>query len=285
MAIYRHTLVFEGAGHGWTESMYFWNDAEDIDLAFIQIGTVKMKRAVLLGSQFHIKGERVALVRSNTNAPITNRAELKKGFWASPKNQPGEDTGTSLQVQMMTADKQNKKLLFMGGVWAGIFPFANALDRNFGGWESEFQAWAESLVAAKMGWLTRSVSQSAKITGYTFDDATGMTSLVLGGAGIVWPDGNPPTRVSVEFPLRRHPLDGSYLVVPDGPNGCITAAPRPAPPFQVDGDLKIYGYNLVRLDTLHQQKVGTVTGQNPVSRKRGAPLLVSRGRAPVQVRW
>lgn len=285
MATFKQTLIFEGAGHGWTENLYFHHDTDDLNAAMIQVGQVKNKRAALLGKQFHIKGERVALIVNQAGQPVTNKSLLRKFYIPGDPNENGEDTGTSLQVQFVNSAQTDKKLLFLGGPWAGVFPFANAYVEKYKNWQTLFQSWAAAVITAKMGWLARGVSQEAKITDYDFFPGTGHTTFVLGGAGITWAAGNPPTRVAVEFPTRRHPLDGTYLVVPSQPLQCTTAAPRPAPPFTVEGTMRLYSYNLVRMDVTTGQRTGTITGQNPVGRKRGRPLLSSRGRAPVTVRW
>lgn len=285
-SLYKHTLIFEGAGHGWTETMYFERPTDDVDGALAWVSVIKQKRAPLLGAQFSIKGERVALIKDAAGNKVTRRAAPAKFFLQGNQQHQGEDTGTSLQVLMQSSDKSHNKLTFLGGPWAEIFPFANSYTPAAGGWQTFFGAWAAALIDRQMGWMSQTVVESRKITGYVFDPLTGRTEYTLGLPGMTWDVDLPPTRVNVEFPAVKSPLDGVQIVVPSMATKCKTAGPRPAPAFAIEGTMKRYAFGFVNLATLNQQgQPGTITGQNPVSRKRGRPLSVSRGRSPAKVRW
>ena len=137
-----------------------------------------------------------------------------------------------------------------------------------------------------MGWLHRVPDAGTAITNYVFDSTTGHTVYTL-GAAVTWqvPFGV-PQKVSVEFPLSRSPLDGVQIVIPQTPTSCVTAKPRPAAPFTVQGQLHQFTQVFVHVgEQAPQGPLGTVVGQNPVGRKRGRPLLVGRGRSVNRARW
>lgn len=287
MAIFSHTLIFEGPGHGWQETMYFFRSTHDVDGALQWVSPlIADKRKELLGAQYYIKGQRVTMVYNNASERVRRVSTRQKFFKAPTVNNPGEDTGTSLQVLMTTANKDSSKLTFLGGPWAAIFPFANAYDPNANGWATVFNQWGAALIAKQMGWLKGATSQSAEITGYEFNPENGHTTYTLAAPGIDWGLMPGPTRVYVEFPLSKSPLDGPQIVIPMSNVQAITAEPRPAGPFVVKGLMRLKTYELARLDTTNNQgATGTVIGENPVSRKRGRPLWVNRGRRQVPNRW
>ncbi len=285
MAIFKHTLIFEGNGHGWSESLYFFNASPSLDIAGAVVAGYADKRAPLLGKECQIKGERLALIIDAGGQKVTRRTQVTKYFKPGTQTEASEDSGTSLQVLMANANRDQKKILFMGGVWRGVFPNGDSYNPAYGNWASLFQQWSAFVLAQRLGWMARTVSGEAVITNYAFDPLTGLTDFTLGN-GIVAPSLVKPVRVSVEFPLSRSALDGSQLVLFSSNISCITAKPRPAKPFTVPGAMRVYTYDLVAPGTPNGQGgIGTIVGQNPVSRKRGRPLFVSRGRAPTKVVW
>ena len=286
MSLFKHTLIFEGNGHGWTETLYFFANTNDLNVAGANVAGLADKRAPLLGKEAQIKGERLALILNNVGAHVTRKTTVTKYFKPGNQNEPTEDSGTSLQVQFVTGDQGSKKLMFMGGVWRNIFPNGDSFNPAYGTWASAFNQWADFVKTQKLGWLGRVVDQQADITGYTFDPETGLTSYVLGGAGITPPNFTDPVRVGVEFPTTRSALDGIQLVVFDDATHCKTAKFKPSRPFLIKGKMKTYTYGLLHAGSGGTgQPTGTITGQNPVDRKRGRPLFVSRGRLANRVVW
>lgn len=283
---FKWTLIFEGAGKGWTESLFLERASDDLVVIQAELDDVLVKRAGLLGKEFYIKGSRVAHVTDDAGNHVTRRAKLKKGYWPGVQSERAEDSTTSLQVVMTTADGRFKKLTFLGGAWTGIFPFADAYNPDYSTWRTRFNAWVAAIRDKQLGWLHRVVFKEATITTYTVAAATGIVTYTLDpDSGWTWPVGRPPTTVSVEFPLSRSPLDGMQVVVPTGNFECKTAGPRPAYPYTIDGKIRRYRYELKTVGLVNQQGAfGTVEGQNPVGRKRGRPLLTRPGRAPARPR-
>jgi hypothetical protein len=108
----------------------------------------------------------------------------------------------------------------------------------------------------------------------------------LAAPGISFPVLGRPYRVDVEFPLSRSPLDGTQIVIPTSNTSAITAKPRPASPFVVQGVMKVRGGQFVSLSqTNNQGNPGTVIAQNPMIHKIGRPLYTSRGRSAPIARW
>lgn len=284
--LYRHTLIFAGPDHGATESLYFERPTDDLDEAANYVNGVKDKRAPLLGKEWQCKAERIALVRSDTGTKIVRRSLVKKFYKPGNQSQPSAPTGVSLQVQMADSFKRFKKLMFMCGPYRSIFPNADALDINAGSFLSNFNSWKSLIISLGMGWLGKTTAgQILSITNYVVDPVTGFTTYTLGAAA-TWPDGNKPFPVFVEFPLSRSALDGPQLVTKINATSCVTAQPRPAKPFTVQGLLRIVPTNFINLATTNTTgSPGTVEPQNPMERKRGRPLLAARGRRAVQIRF
>lgn len=284
--LYRHTLVFDGPGHGWSESMYFERPTRDLDAAFAFVDDVKNKRAKLLGREFSVKGERITLAKLDTGAKVTREGFARRRFVQGVQAQLGEDTGTSLLVKWISSDGTRQKLMFMGGPYAALFPFANAIDRNAGQWETNFGSWRSLMRQLHMGWLHRKKNEQATISGYTFSNVTGHVTYTLDGDGIIDTPLGQPIPVNVEFPLSRSPLDGPQLVVFQDPNTCVTAGPRPAKPFTIAGQMKTFVTEFVDIGVLNAQgNPGNIFEERPVGRKRGRPLLESPGRVRRANRW
>lgn len=285
-ALFRHTLIFEGGGHGFSEALYFEMPSDDIAAAQLYVEPIKDKRAPLLGTETQIKGDRVTLVINAAGNPVKNRALVRKFHLPGNANEHSCPSNLSLQVQWSTVDASKKKLMFMGGVWRNIFPNLDAFNPNYGTWGSQFQAWRSLMQEKKMGWLAAPGGSEAIITGYTFDADTGFTTYTIAAGGIVWPNLSKPVPVSVEFPLSRSPLDGRQLVIPLTATSIQTAQQRPAAPFTVPGKMVLKSPTFVSIGVAPPLNIpGSINAQNPMSRKRGRPLLVSVGKAPVQRRW
>ncbi len=282
--LFSHTLVFEGSGHGFSETMWFEMPTSSLALAYANIADIKVKRAALLGAQHYVKGERVALRRTDGGVKVTRRTKVHKGYYPGNGAQASEDSNTSLQVLMTTGDEAHKKLTFMGGPYAAIFPQADSF-APAGAFTTNFNAWVALLKSQKMGWLASVVAEEKPVTGYVFDPDTGHTTYSFGGGGFTWDVLHKPKKISIEFPLSRSPLDGVQIVVPDSATVAVTAKPRPAKPYTIDGIARRYDYIFVGLGPVGDGSAGSVVPQNPVSRKRGRPLLVSVGRSPNQARW
>lgn len=286
---YRYTAILEGPGHGASESWYFERATNSVQDALNFCSEYKDQRAKLLGTEWDFKGERVELVLLDDGiTKVKRQSRLSKVRIPGNQSRPACESNISLQAHAVTADSKNSKLIFLAGVYAGIFPGGDKYvpaGIGAGDFATRFNSWASTVIGLGFGWQTKPVSQRVGITNYVFNAATGITHYTL-DAAVTWPTTNKPVQVSVEFPLSRSPLDGVQLVIPDGPLGCYTATPRPAAPWTVKGELRLTTTAFVSLGTASPTaSKGTINAENPVSRKRGRPLLVSRGRVAVRNRY
>ncbi len=291
MGVYRHTLIFEGLGHGASESLYYTIPSpSSVATAFTTLSDVKNRRCLLLGAEWQIKGERIEQVVDDAGVATKRVGGVAKFFLPGVQAQPSCESNISLQVNFNNSTSTQQKLLFMPGCPRSLFPNGDALDVSQaskpGNWLSSFNSWKSLLVSLGASWYSSPVTQGVDITNYVFDPVTGLTTYTLKAPGMTWPNNSKPVSVNVEFPLSRSPLDGRQLVIHNSATECYTASPRPAAPYTVQGFMSLRGKVLVSLATTNQQgQKGSITPQNPMSRKRGRPLLVSRGRLPVTRRW
>jgi hypothetical protein len=297
---YKFTTIFSGPSHGAQEAWFFQQTSADLTLAMKLVDPIVRARQALLGREWSIKAWKCSQMLDDAGKKVVRRSRLHKDFLVGDPGQGAAESNVSLQVLFQTADGVNQKFLDLVGAWDGIFQDGDAYNNDFAGWRTAFNTWTKSLNKANMGWMAVDAKQTAKVTGYTFDPATGFTTyelapVVVGppASGITWPELGVPTRVAVEFPIIRNPLDGVQIVIPNltalvGPPGLapITAKPRPAEPFTVQGKMVYDTFKFVQWNIAGGQPIpGFVEPQNPMTRKRGRPLLASRGARPKTVRW
>ena len=282
---FRLTFILSGPDHGASESWYFTDPSDSPLTALANVVSLRAKRAALLGAEWSLKALRCELVLTSANVKVTRDSYLDKTRAAGNSSQPSAPSNISLQCLCTDASGKFDKLVFLAGPYTAIFPGGDRYDNSLGGtWNTRFETWRSGMIAAGMGWLASTPGQQAFITTYTTDPATLKTTFNL-SADMTWPVLKNGVPVSVEFPNVRTDLDGRYLVTPTGDRSCVTVAARPSIPGHVGGVLTIHGSQLIQLNTPSSRAtVGTINAENPVSRKRGRPLLVSRGRAPVIVR-
>ena len=282
---YSLTIAINGADHGASETMYFQQNTKDLNTAMAIANLVLPKRAALLGSAHFIKAARVQLVYGQSMEKIRRQGLLQKTVFPGRPDQPSSETGVRLQVAMEPPTREGTKLSFLSGPWRSIFPNADLYDGTAGGFQSYFNAWASVLIANNFGWIAKADNPASSIiSDYDFDPQTGHTKFTLAPGGINFPELYVPYKVNIEFPLQRSPLDGVQLVIPQSQTEVITAKPRPASPYIVNGKMTIASAQFVGLGAAGAV-TGLVNAQNPVGRKIGRPLYISRGRSAAVVRW
>lgn len=283
---WKYTLIFEGRGHGWTETFYFENGSDDFNAARTQVTNIPDKRAPLLGKECFIKGDRLARVINAAGVKEKRRVDVKRMFLVGNQSQSADQTNMSLLTRWTTGDLAFNRLVFMGGVYDACLPAPDVFTPA-GNWTTNFNAWVAACQQANLGWLTSGRTVPATIDGYTFDPDTGHTTYSLLAPGLVWPNGlGKPNKVGVEFPLSKSPLDGTQIVVPLSATSAVTAKPRPAKPFTIQGLMVLFEPTFKTVGTAGGgQALGTIKEQVGASRKRGRPLLESRGRQPVRPLW
>jgi hypothetical protein len=282
---FRLTNIFSGPDHGASESWYFTNPSVSPLTALAAVVSLGPKRAALLGKEWGLKAVRCELVTLANGTPVTRQSYLDKTRYASNQSQPAAPSNISLQCICTDSSGQYDKLVFLCGPYLSIFPGGDVYNpQSAGDWNTRFMTWRSGMIAAGMGWRARTPGQKVFIDSYTVDPVTLRTTFIL-SAAVTWPVLKNGVPVQVEFPNQRTDLDGRYLVTPTSTNSCTTVLARPASPGRIGGTLTISGSTLVQLNTPSTvSATGAINAENPVSRKRGRPLLVSRGRQPAIVR-
>lgn len=292
--LYKYTFSANVPGHGLSETLYFERADDNVDAAVVSVNDVTTKRIRLLGKQGKAVAVRVQLILDNDNpdVEILRRGRLVKfafdqGFGTQANNCC--EPNVSLQVAFTTANFTRRKLLMMGGAWAGIFPAVDTYDPNFGAWASYFGQWIQACQAIPFGWLGNSDNPvKYKVTGYVQDPISGLVTFTVQAPGITWPNNTDAVSLNIDVPLTRSPLDGKHLVSHSSATTFTTLKPigvRPYPPGQliqvwIDTD------EFVSLAPIPPSNApGRIDGQNAVTRKRGRPTYASRGRLPTAVHF
>lgn len=296
-ALFKQGFVFEGAGHGWTEWLYFEMPSEDVQAAINYTSEYKNKRRPLLGAQCSMVGQRTLLVQDLAGNPV-KRVGLNNIYgpgYAGNPNEDAEDTGTSLLLVWSDALAKYKKNLFLGGAWASIFPSANVY-KPAGLWTTFFDPWRQYCIDKGLGWRRRVEAKSFQITNHTTDPVSMVTTYTLTTALSVKADFGEGRSVLVDIPRKRSALDGMQVVIwkdetapvgdaTDWTTHVVTAGPRPGLPFAIPGRMRLYNSVFVTPKTPNgAQQTGAINAIRPAGRKRGRPLFVSRGRAPARPR-
>lgn len=285
MARWAYTVIMEGFGHGFSETMYLETGDDTIATAYAQIGDVKLARSKLLADGYHVKGDRLSMKLNTALQKVTNISQVREVFMPGTAAQVSISTGAAFKVLMVNAAATKKKLTFLGGGWEACNPVQNTFIPA-GAWTTFFNSWVSKLIAAKMGWLSNSSPDPTPIIGYTFSPDTGHTTYTLSAALFAAPFPGKPVKVSVDFPGIKSPLDGPQVVIPLTATTAITAKPRPANVFVLPGRMRLYVPSFVGLATpAGDVPTGSVNVLKITGRKRGRPLLVSPGRAPVRDLW
>jgi len=200
--LFKYTLIFEGQGHGFSETFYFERSTADMEAAWTFVQDYPEKRRPLLGREHYIKAQRLAYVRDDAGVAVKRITKVKKEFMQGTQAQPSEDTNTSLQVLCTNSAGNRKKLTFLGGPWNAIFPFGDSYNPDAGSWKTFFNAWGASLKAHGFGWLHATPGQQKQILNYTFNPDTGITTYTIQAPGIEWPETNKPAGIPTSHQRR-----------------------------------------------------------------------------------
>lgn len=287
MARWKYTLIFEGRGHGWSESYYLETATDSFPTTLQFLSTTPGKRAALLGKEVTLKAFRLGLVIDQAGNKLRRVSQPFRINLDGDQSKSADQTNTSLEALWITGDGKNKKVAMMGGIWDAVLPAPDRVDPTVPGFITAWNGWVTECQLKGLGWLTSGPSDPVAITNTVFDPTTGHTTYTLKAPGFAnWPNGiDNPNKVRVEFPLSKSPLDGVQLVIPSSATEAMTAKPRPSALFTVVGKMQTFAPQLVTLASVAGGPLGTILWQVGMSRKRGRPLLESRGRRPVRDLW
>lgn len=283
-AIIKYTLIIDGPGHGFSESLFVPFDTENLISAADTLFAVTQKRAPLLGAQHNIKAQRVSVEVTTTGAARRGDSRLKKVFLPGTQARPSAEANVSLQCLFANFDSSKRKLMFQGGPWRDIFPFDDAFDIGVGNFQQFFNSWKTSLIALGAGWMGQvEIGNPVLITNYVADVNFNVT-FTLAAPGISWATLK-NQQVRIKGLNNGSVLNGQQLVRPIDALHCITVKPIAAGAFQVPGFMTAYTKAFIGLAPgTTGGLTGTIEPQNPMTRERGRPLLVSVGRRPARPR-
>lgn len=276
MALYRVTVIFNGAKHGWTESHVFSRSATTSGAFAATLIPWLTARAQLLGREFTIDGARVSLIRDDLGFPVRrNVFPLEQVF--APANQTaangGDDPGQSIKWVGTTVDGNRSKQLFAGGAPDDVSVNGGVFDRDKVNYKTNFDSWNIITRSLGAGWLGFVALNEIPVTGYVAS-TTDIVTITVGGAG--FPTGDIGSVQIVRIRGVNHgksKLNGEFKVRIVDENTCKTVNPIALFTFASEGMLTTFDQPSTFFQSAGWSCVKTA------DKKRGRPLLVSPGRA------
>lgn len=267
------TYVFEMNGYGWTESHHF--ETGDASLATSYETALKLGKArqELLAAPGFIKAIRVS------DEAVKNDAYLKyvnlpgHAFAGQPENGADmQDTG--VLVRLSDNNGKQFKHIFMRGIWDEIDinggSFIGPLKAD---WDKAWKAWSKLMLDTPFGWMgvDKTLKKTANITNYT-TNGDGQVSFVIDADIFPAPTGTVISEVRVSGLNGGSTLNRQLRVFVTAPNTCVSVDPLGVLPYKSPGKMTFNGAKRFIA------AVGA-SAQKIVTRRAGAPLLDSRGRA------
>ena len=267
----KHTWIFSGPQKGWSESLYIENISPDIPTGITLAQTIAEKRAACLGNGLSIKAVRVQQVEDELGAAVTRIGDTNSGTqYPSPASQTAIAPDTSLLLDCVTAGFTLHKKMYMGGIW-------KVISDNFGtyvptaGWNTVFNNWASSVIAAGYGWVHRIPTPKVPTDTITSDINAIVTVKCAAGTFAAWP--TTPMKANITDLAtvgKPSPLNGERLFVKVDDDSIKTLESVATGP--------IIGTGFVNWWTFSFRQIGVIGPEKIRSRERGAPLLESPGR-------
>lgn len=276
MALYRVSVLFEGRGHGWAETLVFDRTNTSPGAVAASLVGLLNARAQLLGREYRIIGARVAKIRDDAGLPVKRNVFLIQQEF-KPSNQLVANAGgppdDCVLVRGTTADGNRSKPIFLGGIPDDIILNGGALDLAAVNWGANFATWNNEMVTRQAGWLGLVAKGERFITSYTVNP-TGINLFTVNAAVF---DG---TNAGVNQTVRIRQLNGgnsvfnrSLLVYPVSTTQFQNVRPMAAVDFISQGIVTVF---TLPSTFFIAAAWGAV---KYASHKRGRPLLVSPGRA------
>jgi len=243
---------------------------------------VANKRFPMLGRQYTMVAQRVALVQLANGTKVKNRVKLNEFNFAPSQSasNDGDQVNQSVRVQMTDAAGDRKKFYYMGGIPDAINVGGGVLDQSKIGWGALFAAWAASLAPVPgktWGYIGDTPFLQAGVTGYAIG-AGGLVTITVDGNIFVTPGtGFAKQIVRAKGINVKSPLNKALLVQPLTATTMRTIKPIGVGPYTTGGTVTSYTYPFVGINLVEADGIS--------EHKRGRPLNASRGRAPVQTRY
>lgn len=284
------TFTFAGLEQGWSETFYWTAATDDLNAAEALVTPLAQKRAKLLSQSYMLIVVRNAIVLSDTNVKLKRVTDLFEPRLPGVAAWADAEPNIALMCVWQTGNNRQSKKQYMRGVPAGIVDMGKKPDLAFGAFLSNFNSWRQAMITFQAGWLVTApvMGQTAIITNYMENAATGIVTFTL-AAPLTWPvDPGFPTRVYISLP-RKSPLDGPVIVIPDVTGSApFTKNPYGVAPFVMGqiGTMQLRAPSLVTLAPIGGQgAAGVIHPQRMVTHKTGRPSYASRGRASARTHW
>lgn len=273
MSVFKSTMIFDGPKHGWTESYYQDVASNSYTVALSNLEALADRRSPMLGRQCRIIGGRVSRV-DRKNDGLSGELNL-----VGPSGCDSDEPDACLVVIYRDPDNARHKITFMRGI-------PDAIDVQFGqfvdtecDFRAKFQTFANYISSPlrTWGWYGRPLIGPTRsdITGYTVLPSNQVTINFAGNLFAGVPLG---TRVTINVSGVNTPaksvLSGQVVVIVDAVNAATTFVPLAVFPYSHGGVALYAPSEFIPIRSATPVRIGT--------RRVGAPLLSSRGRARVR---
>ncbi len=273
--IMKDTFIFNGPGRGWTES-YYRSSADGSILAELAVmDIVAPKRAQLLGDGFNIQGYRVSRITDNALVRGRFGSEALLKFWPGNSNYDGDFSDTALLVIAKDATTTRQKAVYLRGLWDVVTGGEGAIIAP-PEWNTAFNTWRAEMEARQFGWYGQGAAGPlGQVLSYASDVNDNVTVTVT-------EDYFPLNTVGTTQVVRirgvnvKSKLNGQYPVFIVSRSTFRIPKPVALGTFTTPGFVQLLQFAFVQGTQFRQQRI--------VSRKSGAPLFSSRGRAPTRPR-
>jgi hypothetical protein len=265
------TIVFDGVRHGWTESYWWISSVDDLNPNADFLGTVVPKRAKMLGTQSGIQAYRVSFETDAAGNPVLGDSVLR--YITQPGNADPDWSNDEEDVGVLATwrnlDAKRRKNQFVRGTPDAIDVENGRFDTGLAGWQSAWNAWVGVMVGKPTGWVTRTKVKVVAVTGYSTDPDSGQVVYTV-PAGTFGAGPYKQQVVRVAGLNTQSVLNKQQIVLPTSDTEAHTVKPIAAGPFVTQGKMTTYDFGFVACANIYAQKI--------VTRRVGAPLLVSHGR-------
>lgn len=274
-AYVKATWIFEQGNRGWTESLLYPQNSDDISLALNAAILLGQKRAKLLGSAGKIKAIRVSLEKNLAGVMIAGDALLNYVNIQGYASELSDAPDTCLLVTFRTLNGTKRKQMFMRGIWDQVVSFGGQYLPTYGNWQSFFNSWMAQLITSGWGWWGNDVVSSARLTSYSPNTPT-MLVQITADADIFLPPFNIKGKVRITGVNGKSVLNGTQIIESRDATHCDLVKPLAVGPFVSPGKIAVYGPVFRATSDVQASRI--------IERKAGSPLLESRGRQRARAR-
>ncbi len=269
------TNVFDLRQHGWTESYFFQQNTNDLNLSFTSAQIIGQKRAALLGAEGRMKAIRCSIETDDAGLKVNGDSLLNYVQYNGNVGQPADEEDAALLITSRDLTSHKRRNSYLRGIWDIIDTSGGNYDPNGGGWASVLNSWIAANLGRGVGYLASSPGAKTKVTGYTAQP-NGQVDIQCEAGTFGAPPYPDQIRVRFSKINGKSVLNGYQLVAPISDTHCLTVDQIGVTEFISEGFIQKYTFSFVQFASMQGQKI--------VTRRVGAPLLESRGRQRRRVR-